>query len=175
MNSLVAYGSSSSSSSTDDDDLTERLRELEGRLLDCFQATPKCDVQRSLVKALTVKVPGKDQILTINGKKICWSYRKGRCRFGHNCKYAHDTDVQKSSEELEADKKKTKVIVCEESGTNSAAPPPIIADAKDLASDETMDGGIKRKLKRPGLSQGLIPGKKVLKMYQDQKIKDEKK
>ena len=26
----------------------------------------------------------------INGKKICWNYRKGRCRFGSNCIYAHD-------------------------------------------------------------------------------------
>jgi hypothetical protein len=29
----------------------------------------------------------------INGKKICWNNRKGRCRFGHNCKFAHDTDT----------------------------------------------------------------------------------
>lgn len=28
----------------------------------------------------------------VNGKKICWSHRKGRCRFGHNCKFAHTSD-----------------------------------------------------------------------------------
>lgn len=50
------------------------------------------------------KVPGKDNTVMINGKKICWNYRKGKCRFGHNCKYAHDSDIQKTNEELEADK-----------------------------------------------------------------------
>lgn len=50
------------------------------------------------------KVPGKDNTQMINGKRICWNYRKGRCRFGHNCKYAHDTDIQKSNDEIEADK-----------------------------------------------------------------------
>lgn len=53
---------------------------------------------------MTVKVPGKDNTQMINGKKICWNYRKGRCRFGHNCKYAHDSDIQKTTEELEVEK-----------------------------------------------------------------------
>lgn len=30
---------------------------------------------------------------TFNGKKICFNHRKGRCRFGHNCKFAHDSDA----------------------------------------------------------------------------------
>jgi hypothetical protein len=29
----------------------------------------------------------------INGKTVCWQYRKGKCRFGHNCKFAHDSDI----------------------------------------------------------------------------------
>lgn len=53
---------------------------------------------------MNVKVSGKDNTQMINGKKICWNYRKGKCRFGHNCKYAHDSDIQKSAEELEAEK-----------------------------------------------------------------------
>lgn len=57
------------------------------------------------------KVPGKDNTQMINGKRICWNYRKGRCRFGHNCKYAHDTDIQKSSEEIEADKQVGKLAM----------------------------------------------------------------
>lgn len=28
-----------------------------------------------------------------NGKKICWNYRKGRCRFASNCTFAHDSDL----------------------------------------------------------------------------------
>lgn len=51
------------------------------------------------------KVPGKGGTQMINGKKICWNYRKGRCRFGHNCKYAHDSDIQKTQDEMEEEKK----------------------------------------------------------------------
>lgn len=32
-------------------------------------------------------------IMEKNGRKICWNNRKGRCRFGSKCKYAHDSDV----------------------------------------------------------------------------------
>uniref|UniRef100_A0A0K8TMF0 C3H1-type domain-containing protein n=1 Tax=Tabanus bromius TaxID=304241 RepID=A0A0K8TMF0_TABBR len=31
--------------------------------------------------------------LTKNGKKICWNFQKGRCRFGSNCTFAHDSDL----------------------------------------------------------------------------------
>ena len=30
-----------------------------------------------------------------NGKKVCYNFRKGRCRHGHKCKFAHDNDVSK--------------------------------------------------------------------------------
>jgi len=33
---------------------------------------------------------------TLNGKKVCWNYRKGRCRHGHRCTFAHDNDMPKS-------------------------------------------------------------------------------
>jgi CCCH-type zinc finger len=28
-----------------------------------------------------------------NGKKICWNHRKGRCRFGTSCTFAHSSDL----------------------------------------------------------------------------------
>ena len=31
---------------------------------------------------------------TIDGKKVCWMFRKGRCRQGHRCKFAHDNDIK---------------------------------------------------------------------------------
>ena len=27
------------------------------------------------------------------GKKVCWLYRKGQCRKGHRCMFAHDNDI----------------------------------------------------------------------------------
>lgn len=84
---------------------------------------------------------------TKNGKKICWSYRKGRCRFGSACTFAHDSDVQAT-------------------------------DTKPSSSGETQrevqkkaPSGItdKVKKKRPGLSNTLVPGKKVVQMYKNLK------
>jgi hypothetical protein len=41
--------------------------------------------------------PTLDDTKMINGRKICWNYRKGRCRFGHNCTFAHDSDLHRST------------------------------------------------------------------------------
>lgn len=38
----------------------------------------------------------EDQTTKIGSKKICWMFRKGRCRFGHKCTFAHDSDVASS-------------------------------------------------------------------------------
>lgn len=40
--------------------------------------------------AMTVR---QEEKKTIDGKKICWNFRKGRCRFGHKCTFAHGTHV----------------------------------------------------------------------------------
>jgi len=36
----------------------------------------------------------EDMTKSIEGKKICWNYRKGRCRFGSKCTFAHDSDLR---------------------------------------------------------------------------------
>lgn len=38
-------------------------------------------------------VESEDHLIQKNGRKICWNNRKGRCRFGNKCKYAHDSDL----------------------------------------------------------------------------------
>lgn len=38
-------------------------------------------------------VPSKHHLTKFNGKKICWMNRKGRCRFGNKCKFAHDSEL----------------------------------------------------------------------------------
>ena len=48
----------------------------------------------------------EDQTRKIGNRKICWNFRKGRCRFGHKCTFAHDSDVASSlaaAEENSAD------------------------------------------------------------------------
>ncbi|XP_077509806.1 uncharacterized protein LOC144120891 [Amblyomma americanum] len=85
------------------------------------------------------------QQTTINGKQICWNYRKGRCRFGHNCKYVHDSDVVGLS-------------------TQEPEPPEpeVVATSAAASSDCTSH---KRKNKRPGLSDNLSLSKKAMKFY----------
>lgn len=56
----------------------------------------------------------------------------------------------------------------------TSLPPPQV-DPVSPTDDAVWEGGAdKKKLKRPGLSQGLVPGKKVLKMYKEQKLRDSK-
>jgi len=80
-------------------------------------------------------VPAKDCVTQVNGKNICWMNKKGRCRFGNKCKFAHDSELFNDP----------KVI------------------NQDIANKNSNNSN-KRK-NRPGLSQTLIPGKKVLKMF----------
>lgn len=80
-------------------------------------------------------VPAKDCLTKVNGKNICWMNRKGRCRFGNKCKFAHDSELFNGPHSANDDK------------TN-----------KDC-------NNFNKKKKRPGLSQTLIPGKRVLKIF----------
>ncbi|XP_050504255.1 uncharacterized protein LOC126883074 [Diabrotica virgifera virgifera] len=114
-------------------------------------------------------VESKDNMVIINGKKICWNYRKGRCRFGHNCKYAHDSDVQKTQEQIEVEKVAAikNSVVCENSQTSMHLKHTKVDEEVSDEDDDTKKG--KQKRKRPGLTQGLVPGKKVMKQYMHQK------
>lgn len=103
-------------------------------------------------------VDTKDNVRVINGKKICWNYRKGKCRFGHNCMYAHDSDLQKSTEQLEADNQIQQTVLCQ----NQKLPQPSPQELKQIQSDAMLN---QNKRKRAGLTQGLVPGKKVMKGY----------
>ena len=91
----------------------------------------------------------------INGKKVCWNFRKGRCRFGSNCKFAHDNDVVAKNSTLAA-------------GTTTCGQ---TSQGFTTKGDEEQGEGViaesnKRAKKRPGLSAGLELSKKALKFHQ---------
>lgn len=100
----------------------------------------------------------KDNLQRINGKKICWNYRKGKCRFGHNCIYAHDSDLQKTKEQLDAENQTQQTVLYQ----NQSLPQPTTQELKDIQEEAVAS---KKNRKRPGLTQGLVPGKKVMKNY----------
>lgn len=86
-----------------------------------------------------------------NGKKICWNYRKGRCRFGSNCTYAHDSDLHVAESNIKTEK---------ETHTQRA----IAISEPQEANTETTTSTVNNK-KRPGLGDSIIPSKKVIKAY----------
>jgi len=93
--------------------------------------------------------PRLEDIKEINGRKICWNYRKGRCRFGTECVFAHDCEL--------LNKKPQATYDTESEFSDSAV-------TISVPTTET-----RKSMKRPGLSQGIVPGKKVLKKYHEQK------
>ncbi|XP_030560019.1 uncharacterized protein LOC115762070 [Drosophila novamexicana] len=95
-----------------------------------------------------VKMVNNDAHLQLkNGRKICWNYRKGRCRFGTGCQYAHDSDLS------------VEAIAGNETKVETVAP---------TFTPQSSSGSNKRK--RPGLSDGIEPGKRVMKSYQQQHL-----
>lgn len=124
--------------------------------------------------------PTLDDTKTINGRKICWNYRKGRCRFGHNCAFAHDSDLHRSSAELEALRAPQETLVCQTryNGQQQWQQQQQLSsnDAGDNENDEidqenNRTGNNRKRKKRPGLSQWLLPSKRVFKLYKAQQTK----
>ncbi|XP_054271469.1 uncharacterized protein LOC128992085 [Macrosteles quadrilineatus] len=175
MSSLVAdYGNSSESDSSDEiqGDKKDRVKpsteaeklplpkfgEDGAKITNSVFKNPFAEeeIAKSAILEKHVKmIPAKEDITQINGKQICWMYRKGRCRFGHNCKFAHDSDLysEATGENLEQ-------AECSAGGD---------ASTKSEKVDKPVDSETKKK-KRPGLTQGLVPGKKVMNMYKKQKV-----
>jgi len=160
-----------SSSGEEDDDSCEKPAVLPAEnLLNPFRATntasstlkekpsvfanPFKEAEDAVKCALEQHVkfaPRIEDIKEINGRKICWNYRKGRCRFGTECVFAHDCELLNKKSPATYDTSKEP----EDSSVTISSP-----------INET-----RKSMKRPGLSQGIVPGKKVLKKYHEQKGK----
>lgn len=116
--------------------------------------------------------PTLDDTKMINGRKICWNYRKGRCRFGHNCTFAHDSDLHRSAAELEALRTPQETLVCQtryngQQQQQQQMLPPANDDENEVDQENNQTANRKRK-KRPGLCQLLLPSKKVYKQFKAQ-------
>lgn len=117
--------------------------------------------------------PTLDDTKMINGRKICWNYRKGRCRFGHNCTFAHDSDLHRSAAELEALRTPQETLVCQtryngqQQQQQQQILPPVNDDENEIDQENNQTANRKRK-KRPGLCQLLLPSKKVYKQFKAQ-------
>lgn len=106
--------------------------------------------------------PTLDDTKMINGRKICWNYRKGRCRYGHNCTFAHDSDLHRNTNDLETIRNTEETVICQTHFNNNNNN----HDDDEIYQENNQI--LKKNKKRPGLTQGLVPGKKVIKMYKAQ-------
>ena len=57
------------------------------------------DARRAVLEKHVKLTTAPTELRQINGKQVCWNYRKGRCRFGRGCKFAHDSDLQRDDTE----------------------------------------------------------------------------
>jgi len=114
--------------------------------------------QRVLEKHVKLSENPRD-VLQINGKKMCAAYRaKGRCRFGHNCKFAHDSDLTQPAAEPEeatdAGPSRSELAAAYYNRRSGAAPPEL----------EPSDP----RKRKPGLARGLLPNKRSRQDYSRQ-------
>jgi len=100
---------------------------------------------------------------TINGKKVCWNFRKGRCRHGHKCSFAHDSDVKTSVVESLYTPKYDEgaQVSCDKVDTMTMQPLQMSRNMREEEEDESQ----KIRKKRPGLSEGLMPSKKAMQFH----------
>ncbi|XP_037816115.1 uncharacterized protein LOC119606618 [Lucilia sericata] len=112
-------------------------------------------------------VDSENHLLQKNGRKICWNNRKGRCRFGNKCKYAHDSDLVETNAGVDVHNKQslktpatTKTFLAKAASTYS--------HEEHTAQPEVITSDNKNR-KRPGLGDSIVPGKRVMKTYQQTK------
>ncbi len=128
----------------------------------------KEEQHRTLLERHVAMTARQEEMRTIGGKKVCWNFRKGRCRFGHKCTFAHDSDIgvrrpdpkdlgpTYSAESSISDPGGGRKLQQEEKAQLSRG-------SCDQGSMVSGEGSIKKK--RPGLSQDIVPSRKAMKFH----------
>ena len=96
------------------------------------------------------ELPNKNAVKV---NKICWMFKKGKCSYGKKCRFSHsNVNSETQSKESEEDYH--------------------ISGEENLHTEDSDEEKKKKRKKRPGLTRGLIPSKKVLKLYKKHKKQD---
>ncbi|XP_052075664.1 uncharacterized protein LOC127713088 isoform X1 [Mytilus californianus] len=108
------------------------------------------------------------KIATGKKQQICHKFKRGRCRFGNNCKYSHDIDncskVQNVpfDQETDACTGVNKIPLFTDRVKRPLHRPEYIPALKEEEKDDDSYMGSMKRKNRAGLSGGLIPSKKAL-------------
>jgi len=103
-------------------------------------------------------------------RQICLNFQRGSCRYGQKCKFAHTVESEKGHT----------VDGVAELATNLRAnqfgsPPPFfydqhaIGDVNEYANDDDDNDGIKKRRKRSGITDTLLPPKRALHSLEKQR------
>lgn len=133
------------------------------------------DKKAAILEQHVEMTAGQQTGRTIDGKKVCWNFRKGRCRHGHKCSFAHDNDIKSSlADKLYIPKYDSGAQISHDKSVkdSSVAALQMEPERRVPSEVEGEEGEEQRRKKRPGLSDDLKPGKKVMKfhnrVYKDQ-------
>ncbi|XP_072030268.1 uncharacterized protein [Amphiura filiformis] len=132
----------------------------------------KAEKQKLSILEQHVKLSSAEKTEAEMGKKICWMYRKGRCRFGHKCKFAHDNDInvkQVTEEEQDTVHPVLAAMGGQHGGQHLQHGQQFEDEGFGGHNNEDEDQStMQRKRKKPGLAQGLVPPKKSMMAFQRQ-------
>ena len=120
-----------------------------------------------------VKMTIAQQSKDTKNKRICWNFRKGKCRFGNKCKYSHDNDIPESilnsGDQVEERQPATAMSTpgyTANYGPNSYQARSIGQDVGE--DDDSYMASVKRK-KRAGIGNSLVPPKKAMSALMQQR------
>lgn len=122
----------------------------------------KEDKKKAILEQHVNMTKRQEEMRMIDGKKVCWMYRKGRCRQGSKCQFAHDTDVK--TDRIREVKYDADSQISKEKNSKGAAQP-IRLNPADREESPPKDEEVVARKKRPGLSQGIVPSKKAMKFH----------
>jgi len=123
----------------------------------------KEDKKKAILEQHVNMTKRQEEMKMIDGKKVCWMYRKGRCRQGSRCQFAHDTDVK--TDKVREVKYDAESQISNDKSAKGAAPPIKVQTMNEETSliQEEEESVVRKK--RPGLSQGLVPSKKAMQFH----------
>ncbi len=124
----------------------------------------KEDKKKAVLEQHVKLTTKQEDMRMIEGKKVCWNFRKGRCRFGSKCTFAHDNDVKSTVMKGSDAKPDPKVTISAPGDRDPASTslPAALRNNKNYDDDAVISHN---KKKRPGLSDSLVPGKKAMKFH----------
>eukprot|EP00088_Acartia_fossae_P022754 TRINITY_DN2387_c0_g1_i1.p1 TRINITY_DN2387_c0_g1~~TRINITY_DN2387_c0_g1_i1.p1 ORF type:complete len:222 (+),score=53.26 TRINITY_DN2387_c0_g1_i1:387-1052(+) len=121
----------------------------------------KEDKKKAILEQHVNMTQRQEELKMIDGKKVCWMYRKGRCRNGSKCKFAHDTDVKTENVGAREVQYDANAQISSQKSRSGAVQALSMERPLTPPPTEDEENKVVRK-KRPGVGDSIIPSKKAM-------------